>query len=110
MQTVFICCKNYDEIMNYHYKDEDYISESLIQSYQNYLFEIDEEDEKAIYMAKQLDTVMQIYITNKSFYKYVQDYFLKEDNTSFGEIFDIIALYHDYIKAEMKRPNITKWI
>ena len=110
IQTVLECCKNYDSIMNYHYDYSDYVSEKLIRSYQEYIFEVDGQDEKMLHMASQLDQIMNVYICNKSFYKYVQEYFLREEAIIFGDIIDLIALYHDYVKNEIKASVTTKWI
>lgn len=110
IETVLKCCKHYDTIINFHYPHQDYITEKLITAYQEYLFQIDCNDEKAVYMAVQLDQVMQVYVSTKSFYRYVQHYYLEDSSISFGDITDVIALYHDYIKEELKTTQSTKWI
>lgn len=110
IKEVLVCCKNYDAIINFKYPSHDYITEKLISVYQEYLFQVDPTDFKMLNMAKQLDQVMQVYISTKSFYRFVQDSYVAEEHLFFDEIADVIALYHDYIKEEMKSSNSTKWI
>lgn len=110
IESVLKCCKHYDAIINFHYPHQDYITEKLITTYQEYLFQIDGNDEKAVHMAVQLDQVMHVYISTKSFYRYVQSYYLEDTSTSFGDVIDVIALYHDYIKNEITSSQTTKWI
>ncbi len=110
IEAVLVCCKHYDSILNFHYKTYDDITEKLISTYQEYLFQIDGEDAKQLHMAKQLDQVMYVYVTSSSFYRFVQNYYRKDTSIPFGDITDVIALYHDYIKDEIKSTKITKWI
>ncbi len=110
IEEVLVCCKYYDTILNFHYSLYDDITEKLISAYQEYLFQIDVIDSKKLDMAKQLDQVMYVYVTSPSFYRFVQNYYRKDISISFGDIMDVIALYHDYIKIEIKFPITTKWI
>lgn len=109
-KAVLVHCKHYDAIMNFRYPYDDYITEKLVNAYQEYLFQIDCSDEKSLLLATQLDQVMQVYIGTKSFYQYVQNYYLEDTNTVFVDIIDMVALYHDYIRKEIKSIHTTKWI
>ena len=110
IEAVLVCCNYYDTILNFHYSEYDDITEKLISAYQEYLFQIDSADSKLLHMAKQLDQVMYVYVTSPSFYRFVQNYYLKDTSIPFGDVTDVIALYHDYIKDEIKSTKITKWI
>ena len=110
IEAVLVCCKNYDTILQFRYSIHDAITEKLISAYQEYLFQIDAEDSKMLHMAKQLDQVMYFYVTYPNFYRFVQNYYLNDDSISFGDITDLVALYHNYIKDEIKSTKITKWI
>ncbi len=110
IEAVLVCCTHYDAIMNFQYSNTDYITKELLHLYQDYLFEVEVENQKNVNIAKQLDQVMYVYITTKRFFRFVQTYFLEEKSTTFVEILDIIALYHDYIKEEMNETVDTKWI
>lgn len=109
VDTLLVKCKHYDTIVNFRYPAHDYISEKLIHAYQDYLFET-QRQEKTDQMAIQLDQILSIYVKNKGFYKYVQNYYLKDERIAFGDLTDLIALYHDYVKEEMKQTVSTKWI
>lgn len=110
MEAVLVSCKYYDFIVNYHYPSHDYLTEKIVKSYQDFLFNIDSTDSKAIKMAVQLDQVVQVYLTTKRFYQMVQNYYMKNTYVSFEDITDIMALYHDYIRDEMMTISDTKWI
>ncbi len=110
IEEVLVCCKHYDTILNFSYPKHDYITQKLISSYQEYLFQIDQIDQKTIHMMKQLDQVMYVYVTSSHFYRFVQNYYIKDTSISFGDTTDIIALYHDYIKDEIGSTKTTKWI
>lgn len=110
IEKMLVCCKNYDAIINFHYPNYDYISEKLIGAYQEYLFQVDQNDPKAIHIATQLDQVMYAYVESRNFYRYVQNYYSKDDSISFGDLTDVIALYHDYIQFELRKEKETKWI
>lgn len=110
IETILEYCEHYDAILNFHYKEFDDITEKLISSYREYIFQIDVQDKKQLHMVKQLDQVMHVYITSSSFYRFVQNYYQNDISISFGDITDVIALYHDYIKDEIKSTKITKWI
>ena len=110
MEAVLVGCKYYDFIINYHYSSHDYLTEKLVRSYQDYLFGIDVNDQKAMKIAVQLDQIMQVYLTTKRFYHMVQNYYIKDAQLSFEDVTDIIALYHDYIREEMMTISNTKWI
>lgn len=110
IEEVLLCCKNYDEIINHNYPIDDFVTEKLINAYQDYLFQVDSTDKKMLQMAKQLDEIMHAYITTLAFYRFVQKAYQMDTNLFFEDISDMISLYHDYIKEEMKRTNQTKWI
>lgn len=110
IEEVLVCCKNYDEIVNFHFSSYDFVTEKLISVYQDYLFQIDPSDAKMLQMAKQLDQIMYVYITTPNFYQFVQKSYQMDTCLFFEDVSDIIALYHDYIKEEMKYLNQTKWI
>ena len=110
MEAVLVCCKYYDFIVNFHYANYDYVTENLIDAYQEFLFTIDYDDKKTLAMAVQLDHVMQVYLTTKRFYEMVQNYYMKDSAIVNDDIMDIVALYHDYIKEEMMTISSSKWI
>lgn len=110
MEAVLVCCKYYDFIINFHYPTYDYVTEKLINIYQEFIFGMNPDDKKALAMARQLDQVMYVYLTTKHFYQMVQNYDMNGTSMIFEDAADIIALYHDYIKDEMKSTSTTKWI
>lgn len=65
---------NYDKILNFLYEENTIITKLLINSYQEYIFNVKNSRSK-----KNIDKIMGLYIDKGDFYKYVLDNIKIED-------------------------------
>lgn len=99
--------ENYNDISNFLYKDSSPITKILINSYQEYIFNI-----KSSRSKKNIDKIMKLYIEDNEFYKYVTN------NIKIEEIYlpfdKVIKKFSDtYKKYEIEKyKNIrnTRWL
>ena len=82
--------ENYDKIINFLYEENTTITKLLINSYQEYVFNI-----KSSRSKKNIDKIMGLYIDKGDFYKYILDNI--DDN-----------IYLPYDKVIRKLNNIYK--
>lgn len=101
-------CKNYDSIVNYNYENDDFITDSIINLYQEQIFN---SDHKNIRKIKSLDKIVMEYITNKSFNNFVKSYYLDEKLNYFDK--NDLKLIELYDRYKMNISGIIKqnrWI
>lgn len=105
MIEIIELCHNYNNIVNYNYSKEDYITDNIINMYQNQIFS----KEKNVAKIKILDDVVMKYISNKDFHNYIKNYYLKDDNAYFLQSdLKLIELYDKYrVQSAIHR---SKWI
>lgn len=98
-------CKNYDDIINYTPQENDEITKDMIRYYQDYVFFNWDQVDKI----KKLDIILNDYLKNRGFYKYIQIRF--KEVGDFLPLYDILVnLYNNYQIESMKKVNNTKWI
>lgn len=98
---------NYDKIVNFLYEDNDEISKKIIESYQEYIFNIKNKKCK-----ENIDSVLNNYTDKGDFYKYVQDYFNSHDlYETYNNIIIILnKLYKEYEEAKLKTIKNVRWL
>lgn len=105
LENVLSSCPNYDEIINYNVKNNDEISRSLINYYEDFVFL--NFDNKI--QLNELDSILYEYIKDAKFYKFIQDGFKIE-----GEVlplFDVLKQLHNEFKEQsMKKVEESVWI
>ncbi|MDD2434780.1 MAG: hypothetical protein PHO63_00820 [Bacilli bacterium] len=105
---------NYNDIVNYNFDEDDFVSQRIINYYQEYLFgNIYKPQLKKI---KVFDKIVWEYIKNDQFYQYVQ-YYLKELELSNSDLDyyehldrNLEKLYKDFDKNSLKKVVSTKWL
>lgn len=98
---------NYDKIVNFLYEDDDFVSSRLITIYRDYLFGNNNR------YKKKLDMVLGSYTDKSEFYRYVEDYFRKDDNlldTDEKILNKLIHLYDEFEKEKLRKINNTRWL
>lgn len=113
-RSIFKCCSNYDEIISFKYKKDDYISKRLIDYYYNFLF--DDEIKKSNKKLIKLDDIMYLYITNKNFYYFLQNKFMEIETNFKDEIYyeemieEIFYIYNLYKEDVIVGMNTSVWL
>lgn len=97
---------NYDVITNFLYEENTTITKLLINSYQEYVFNI-----KSSRSKKNIDNIMGLYIEKGDFYKYVienikDDIFLPYDKV----IRKLNNIYKKYEIDKYKKIRNTRWL
>lgn len=106
-ETLIKQCRNYDQIMNYHYSSDDYITDSIINTYREQIFSKDTKIEKI----KLLDYIILEYLNNHHFKHFVKNYYLDESLNYFDETdLKLVELYDKYKLREAMNISGTKWI
>lgn len=98
-------CEYYDDIINYTPQENDEITKSLIRYYQDYVFFNWDQADKL----KQIDIILNEYLKNRSFYKYIQVRF-KEDGDFLPSYDSLVNSYNSYQRNAIKKVDNTKWI
>lgn len=99
-------CKNYDYIINYNYKRNDIVTETIINTYQECIFSSNNKNE-----LEKLDNIIMHYITNRKFYHYVQEYYNNDKKAYYENTKDkLIELYDKFDLDSLLNIKNTKWI
>ena len=108
-------CPNYYNIINFDFKENDMISEKLINIYKNYIFSINIQNRDDIERVQELDRVLSNYIHDYLFRSTLQKEIVtvkvKKDNNilkSLAEI--IIKIFSNYEEYTTRKIYISKWI
>lgn len=109
-------CPNFYRIINFEYFEDDYLSERLINIYEEFIFNIDIANEQDIKIASQIDNVLSKYIENYEFRKEMK-YMLKElkiskstTNILKAIVEGIIYISNQYEEGATRKIYISKWI
>lgn len=97
----------YDEIMNAGYHKSDFLTEKIIQIYQEAIFSVHQE---TLDETLKLDQVVYEYISSKPFYTYVQNYYLEKEDTVLEDVHSLLDVHQQYVEEHLKNINPTKWI
>ena len=108
-------CPNYYNIVNFDYKENDFVSEKLINIYKNYVFSIKLNNREDIDRLQELDRVLSNYINDYLFRSTLQKEIIsvevKKDNNIIKSLVDaIIKIFSNYEEYTTRRIYISKWI
>ena len=108
-------CPNYYNIVNFDFKENDLISEKLVNIYKNYVFSINVQNEEDIERVQELDRVLSNYIADYLFRSTLQKEIVsvkvKKDNNIIRNLVDIIIkIFSNYEEYTTRKIYISKWI
>ena len=108
-------CPNYYNIVNFDFKENDLISEKLVNIYKSYIFSIDLQNNEEIERVHELDRVLSNYIHDYLFRSTLQKEIVtvkvKKDNNILNNLVDIIIkIFSNYEEYTTRRIYISKWI
>ena len=107
-------CPNYYNIVNFDYKENDLISNKLINIYKNFVFSINIQNREEIEKLQELDRVLSNYIHDFLFRSTLQKEIVtvkvKKDNILRSLVDSIIKIFSNYEEYTTRRIYISKWI
>ena len=108
-------CKNFYKIKEFEYDEDDYITEKLINTYEDYIFNIDENNEEALRRIEILDSVIFKYIDDYNFRKEIKKriYDIKisrKDNVLDSIVNALIGLFENYEEGYTRNIYFARWI
>lgn len=97
---------NYDNVVNFIYDEEDYLTVKIIDYYKNYTLGLIPKNK---YKIKILDNVVNKYLTDIYFHIYV------ENNINSSDIYydlddDMINLYRSYLNIKSRKIATNRWL
>lgn len=109
-------CPNFYRIINFEYFEDDYLSERLINIYEEFIFNIDIDNKIDIKIVSQIDKVLAKYIENYEFRKEMK-YRLKQLKISKSTtdilkaiVEGIIRISNQYEEGATRKIYISRWI
>ena len=115
-KKILSCCSNFDEIVNCDFLEDDVLTKKLIEYYQDFVFNINENCEKEIEMIKKLDTAIHKYIEDYRFAKSLKDTLdvdaiAHKDFSYLEQLMKyIVSFFSEYESKEVRNIIQTKWI
>ncbi len=109
-------CPNFYKIVNFEYLENDFISEKLIELYQEYIFRIDINNIEDINRIKVLDKVVARYIDDYYFRSEMKNSLPKiKINRNVPDlakaiIENILKIFDIYEEGTTRKIRITRWI
>lgn len=107
-------CPNFYNIKNYEIDSDDYISMKLINIYEDYIFNVDINEEN-IKKIEELDNILGKYLNDYAFRKEIKNNVLniriKRDNNILESIVDsLISLFENYEDGYTRNIYFARWI
>lgn len=108
-------CPNFYKIKDYEFEDEDYISLKLITIYEDYIFNIDSNNEEEVKKIKELDEILLKYIDDYLFRKEIKNSILKikvRRGTNIIEtiVDSLISMFENYEDGYTRNIYFARWI
>lgn len=107
IDLIFKNSPHYDNIVNFDYSSDDIISKSLITCYQDQILDNNEDIENQKLIAV-LDMVVNEYVSNPKFYRYIHSSYEYDVNDNLVEV--IIKMYKQYEEIKMQEIENTRWL
>lgn len=113
MKETLKCAPHYDEIISFNFKEDDFITERIINYYQEYLFGIIKSNN---YRIRVLDKIIYEYLTNSKFNRYAKEFLenleVSNDDIDYYNNLDINLprLYRMYEKNSLLVVSSTRWL
>lgn len=111
---ILTCCSHFDEIVNYDFLEDDTFTKKVIQYYQDFVFNVEEQADN-LALIKQLDEAVYKYMDDYHFARSLRDT-LDIDlvtSDSFAYLDQLMRYFIEYFQTyDEKQINIvsTKWI
>ena len=105
-----------DDEMFLHYYEDDYVSEKLIQVYQEYIFTVDLENKEQVNKLRMIDKILAKYIEDYNFRHELKTGLLKikvkKSSSNILEVLvnSIIDLFDNYETTFTRTIYIARWI
>jgi len=108
-------CPNYDNISNYVYLETDEISRTLINQYQEYVFDTNIDNSEEMNTLELVNKVFEKYINDynfaKTLRKHLSYYFNKNNNIRTKKLMqEIVTFTAQYEEESLKHIVNTRWI
>ena len=108
-------CPNYYNIVNFNFKDNDLISNKLINIYKNFVFSVNVQNREEIERVQELDRVLSNYIHDYLFRSTLQKEIItvevKRDNNILKSLVDaIIKIFSNYEEYTTRKIHLSQWI
>lgn len=109
-------CPNYYKISEFDYYEDDYVSEKLIQVYQEYIFTVDLENKEQVNKLRMIDKILAKYIEDYNFRHELKTGLLKikvkKSSSNILEVLvnSIIDLFDNYETTFTRTIYIARWI
>ena len=108
-------CKNFYKIKDFEYENDDFITDKLINIYEDFIFNIDENDNESIKKIETLDFILSKYIDDFTFRKEIKTriYNIKirrNDNIIESIVNALIKLFENYEEGYTRNIYFARWI
>ncbi len=108
-------CPNFYKIKNFDFTEDDYISLKLVSIYEDYIFDIDEENKESLKKIEEIDYILSKYIDDYNFRKEIKDGLLKikvKKGTNIIEaiVNGIISLFDKYEEGYTRNIYFARWV
>jgi hypothetical protein len=109
-------CINFDEIVNCDFLEDDVLTKRLIEYYRDYVFNINDEDEKQLKHIRELDNAMHHYVRDYRFAKKLKetldvDAVVKSDFPYLEQLMKFIIQFLEKYENDTAEVFVqTRWI
>src|SRR5690554_5137600 len=114
-KKILTYCPHFNDIVNCDFFEDDTLTKKLIEYYQDYIFNIDADNEQQTALIKKLDAAIYKYIEDYRFAKSLKDTLdidaIVQSNFSyFEQLMEYIINFFNEYKEEVIEIEPTKWI
>ena len=114
-KTILKYCPNFYKIKDFDFEEEDYITQKLITIYEDYIFNIDENNVEEVNKIKNLDRILSKYVEDYTFRKDIKASVLNirvKRGTDIIEtiVNNLITLFENYEDGYTRNIYFARWI
>ena len=108
-------CKYFYKIKDFEYDNDDYITDKLISTYEDYIFNIDINNADSLKKIERLDAIIYKYVEDYNFRKEIKTriYDIKvsrNDNILESIVNSLIKLFENYEEGYTRNIYFARWI
>lgn len=108
-------CPNFYKIVNFEYFEDDYLSEKLIDVYEDFVFKVDLSKKNEVAKLEQLDIVLNKYIDDYFFRKELKESMLnirmrKGEDVLTAIVNWIIGVFDNYEVGYTRNIYFSRWL
>lgn len=104
---VMKCAVNYDEVVNFIYDSDDFITEKIINYYKNYVLDIVQKEK---YKIKKIDMIVNKYLNDIYFNTYVKNNVDADTDYYYDFDYVLARLYKEYVLKESRKIATHRWL